>query len=91
MLALDFDVVGLEERRPVVPSSSSSSSFCERERRRMRECQSNTANVKAKNYSRELTSVPSSLSRGLRGRKADAPSPSRRCWEPSRTSREHRP
>ena len=68
MLALDFDVVGLEE------SASSSSSFCERERRRMRERQSNTANVKAKNYSRELTSVPSSLSRSSR-----APSPSRRC------------
>jgi hypothetical protein len=68
MLALDFDVVGFEERRrSVLPSSSSS--FCERERRRMRECQSNTANVKQKNYSAGLPrSRP--LYRGLRGRNA---------------------
>jgi hypothetical protein len=77
-------------KKGVVPSSSSSSSssssFCERERRRIRVRQSNAANVKAKHYSRELTSVPPSLSRGLRGGKsgeAGAPSPSRRCWEDS--------
>ena len=58
----------------------SSSSFCEREWRKMRECQGNTANVKARNYSRKHTSVPSfsfswsSWARKRRSGEADAPS-----------------
>src|ERR1700684_1382149 len=63
MLALDCDVVELEG---VVPSSS----FCEREQRRMRERQSNTANnVKARTIA-TASLVSSSLSRGLRGQSA---------------------